>query len=121
MASPALAEAVKREEEALAGAGRVLVRPSGTEALIRVMVEAKTTQIAQAVADRLADFIKSQKNKNLFLGFFFTNCLTFHWIDRYNTICTNLARRHPSPWTSAAMKRCANWLPAAAAKRRKLL
>ena len=61
MASPALAEAVKQEEEALAGAGRVLVRPSGTEALIRVMVEAKTTQIAQAVADRLADFIKSQK------------------------------------------------------------
>ena len=51
MASPALAEAVKREEEALAGAGRVLVRPSGTEALIRVMVEAKTTQIAQAVAE----------------------------------------------------------------------
>ena len=62
MASPALAEAVKREEEALAGAGRVLVRPSGTEALIRVMVEAKTTDIAQTVADRLADFIKSQKN-----------------------------------------------------------
>ena len=29
--------------------------------MIRVMVEAKTTQIAQAVADRLADFIKSQK------------------------------------------------------------
>ncbi len=44
MASPALAEAVKREEDALAGAGRVLVRPSGTEALIRVMVEAKTTR-----------------------------------------------------------------------------
>ncbi len=52
---------MKQEEEALAGAGRVLVRPSGTEALMRVMVEAKTTQIAQAVADRLADFIKSQK------------------------------------------------------------
>ena len=62
MASPALAEAVQQEEDALAGAGRVLVRPSGTEALIRVMVEAKTTGIAQAVADRLADFIKSQKN-----------------------------------------------------------
>lgn len=61
MASPALAEAVKREEDALAGAGRVLVRPSGTEALIRVMVEAKTTDIARSVADRLADFIKSQK------------------------------------------------------------
>ena len=62
MASPQLAEAVKREEEALAGAGRVLVRPSGTEALIRVMVEAKTTEKAGEVADRLADFIKSQKN-----------------------------------------------------------
>ena len=61
MASPALAEAVKREEDALAGAGRVLVRPSGTEALIRVMVEARTTGIARGVADRLADFIKSQE------------------------------------------------------------
>ena len=61
MASPALAEAVKREEEALAGAGRVLVRPSGTEALIRVMVEAKTTETARDTADRLTDFIKSQE------------------------------------------------------------
>ena len=61
MASPELGEAVAREEAQLGGEGRVLVRPSGTEALIRVMVEAKTTQIAQAVADRLADFIKSQK------------------------------------------------------------
>lgn len=59
MASPELAEAVKREEEALNGAGRVLVRASGTEALIRVMVEAKTTEIAQTVADRLINFIKS--------------------------------------------------------------
>ena len=38
MASPLLAQAVQREEEALAGEGRVLVRPSGTEALMRVMV-----------------------------------------------------------------------------------
>ncbi|MFR1616565.1 MAG: hypothetical protein ACLSUM_04125 [Dysosmobacter welbionis] len=120
MASPALAEAVKREEEALAGAGRVLVRPSGTEALIRVMVEAKH-------ADRpggggpAGRFHQIAKKIKICFSDFFTNCLTFHWIDRYNTICTNLARRHPSPWTSAAMKRCANWLPAAAAKRRKLL
>ena len=61
MASPALKEAVKKEEEALNGAGRVLVRASGTEALIRVMVEAKTTEIAQEVADRLIDFVKSLK------------------------------------------------------------
>ena len=58
MASPELAEAVKREEEALGSEGRVLVRPSGTEALIRVMVEAKTTEIAHQVASVLADFIK---------------------------------------------------------------
>lgn len=61
MASSALAEAVKREEEALGSEGRILVRPSGTEALIRVMVEAKTQEKAQAVADTLADFIKSIK------------------------------------------------------------
>ena len=59
MAAPQLWEAVKREEEALAGAGRVLVRASGTEALIRVMVEAKTVEIAQQVADKLVNFIKS--------------------------------------------------------------
>ena len=60
MASAELAAAVKREEETLGETGRVLVRPSGTEALIRVMVEAKSTNTAQEVADRLADFIKSQ-------------------------------------------------------------
>ena len=61
MASEALAQAVAAEEAALSGEGRVLVRPSGTEALIRVMVEAKTTEQAQAVAEKLADFIKTQK------------------------------------------------------------
>ncbi len=61
MESAELAEAVKAEEDALAGAGRVLVRASGTEALIRVMVEAKTTEIAQNTAGRLAGLIKSLK------------------------------------------------------------
>ncbi len=59
MASPLLAQAVQREEEALSGEGRVLVRPSGTEALMRVMVEAKTQQTAQETARRLADLISS--------------------------------------------------------------
>ena len=59
MASPALAEATKREEEALNGEGRILIRPSGTEALMRVMVEAKTDETAQTVAERLADLIRN--------------------------------------------------------------
>jgi len=61
MTSDELKDAVKREEDALAGAGRVLVRASGTEALIRVMVEAKTTEIAEDVANRLVNFIKSME------------------------------------------------------------
>ena len=59
MASPLLSQAVQREEEALSGEGRVLVRPSGTEALMRVMVEAKTQETAQETARRLADLISS--------------------------------------------------------------
>ena len=61
MASPALKNAVKAEEEALCGAGRILVRPSGTEALIRVMVEAKTTEKAAEIAKKIADFVKTVK------------------------------------------------------------
>jgi len=62
MASPQLAEAVQKEEAAMAGEGRVLVRASGTEPLIRVMVEAKTTEIAQNVVDRLIDLVNLLKN-----------------------------------------------------------
>lgn len=59
MASPLLAQAVQREQTALSGEGRVLVRPSGTEALMRVMVEAKTQEMAQETAQRLADLIQN--------------------------------------------------------------
>jgi phosphoglucosamine mutase len=45
-------EAVERE---LGDAGRVLIRPSGTEPLIRVMVEAKSAQLAETSARRIAD------------------------------------------------------------------
>ena len=57
MASEQLAEATRKEEAGLNGEGRVLIRPSGTEALMRVMVEAKTQEIAQTTAQRLADLI----------------------------------------------------------------
>jgi phosphoglucosamine mutase len=56
-ASPAVGEAVAAEEAALAGAGRVLLRPSGTEQLVRVMVEAPTQEQADSVAARLADVV----------------------------------------------------------------
>jgi len=53
-----LQQAVADMEQALDGKGRVLVRPSGTEALIRVMVEAQSKQLAQQAADQLANIIK---------------------------------------------------------------
>ena len=58
MASDALRDAIANEEGKLNGEGRVLVRPSGTEALIRVMVEAKTEQIARLTAENLVNVIK---------------------------------------------------------------
>ena len=59
MASAALKEAISGEEQGLAGNGRILVRPSGTEALVRVMVEAETEETANACANRLANLIKT--------------------------------------------------------------
>jgi len=57
---PVLAEAVAVEEAALAGRGRVLLRPSGTEPMVRVMVEAPTDETARAVADRLAGVVRDR-------------------------------------------------------------
>ena len=57
MQSPILADAVQKEEKALFGQGRVLIRPSGTEALMRVMVEAATEEIARDAANRLVKVI----------------------------------------------------------------
>jgi phosphoglucosamine mutase len=51
---PDVVAAVAEAEAALAGAGRVLLRPSGTESLVRVMVEAPTVEDAQTIADRLS-------------------------------------------------------------------
>jgi len=58
MASELLWSAVRKEEEMLGGEGRVLVRASGTEPLIRVMVEAKTQEICDDCANRLADVVR---------------------------------------------------------------
>jgi phosphoglucosamine mutase len=55
--SDAVADAVNAVEDELGDAGRVLLRPSGTEQLVRVMVEAPTQEQADAVAQRLADVV----------------------------------------------------------------
>jgi phosphoglucosamine mutase len=54
-----VAEAVREAEKALAGTGRVLLRPSGTEPLVRVMVEAPTEAQARETADRIADVVRA--------------------------------------------------------------
>ncbi|MFJ9925766.1 MULTISPECIES: phosphoglucosamine mutase [Streptomyces] len=54
-----LAAAVVEAERELGETGRVLLRPSGTEPLVRVMVEAADIEQARSVAGRLADAVKS--------------------------------------------------------------
>jgi phosphoglucosamine mutase len=56
----AVKEAVEREQQALEGRGRVLVRPSGTEPLVRVMVEAPTAEEADAVCGRLVAVVEAE-------------------------------------------------------------
>ena len=58
-AAESVSAAVAEVEAELAGRGRVLLRPSGTEQLVRVMVEAGSEEAAQAHADRLAGVVSA--------------------------------------------------------------
>ncbi len=58
--SAAISLAVKAAEDRLGDSGRVLLRASGTEALVRVMVEAASDSLAEEVARQLADIVKSE-------------------------------------------------------------
>ncbi len=53
-------EEVKKMEGKLGERGRILVRPSGTEPLVRVMVEGKDAQEVSLLAHQLADFVRAQ-------------------------------------------------------------
>ena len=59
MSSEALKAEIAAVEEVLGGDGRILIRPSGTEALIRVMVEAKNEEDAVNYTERLVNFIEN--------------------------------------------------------------
>jgi phosphoglucosamine mutase len=58
MEYPEIASAIKKIEEKFAGEGRVLIRPSGTEPLVRVMIEGKDQKIIQNEAEKLASLIQ---------------------------------------------------------------
>ena len=55
---PGVADAVSRAQSQLGGDGRVLVRPSGTEPTVRVMVQAKDAQLAELVVGQLANAVR---------------------------------------------------------------
>ena len=57
MSSPILARAIKEEEKGMSGSGRILVRPSGTEPLVRVMVEGRNMAQLKEIVRRLANII----------------------------------------------------------------
>jgi phosphoglucosamine mutase len=55
--SPTLMAAKQAAESALGSQGRVLIRPSGTEPLLRVMVEARDPELARSLAERLVESV----------------------------------------------------------------
>ncbi len=55
-----IADAVAAAERELAGSGRVLLRPSGTEPMVRVMVEAADQKTAEAIAHNLAEIVRRE-------------------------------------------------------------
>jgi phosphoglucosamine mutase len=55
-----ISEAVRSAEDALGSTGRVLVRPSGTEPLIRVMVEAESDEVAGVHAQTIAEVVTAE-------------------------------------------------------------
>ena len=59
MRSQAVKDAIVAAEQQLADSGRILLRPSGTEPLIRVMVEGQDTGVVEQVANELAEVVRS--------------------------------------------------------------
>lgn len=60
MEVPAIAAIIGKMEEEMAGNGRILVRPSGTEPLLRVMAEAPTDELVDYYVDTIADVVRAE-------------------------------------------------------------
>ena len=57
---PVIKEAIEKIEEEFSGNGRVLIRPSGTEPLVRVMIEGENQEVLNTKARELADLIEER-------------------------------------------------------------
>jgi phosphoglucosamine mutase len=62
-ADAGITSAVNAAEKELAGQGRVLLRASGTEPLIRVMVEGRDSELVKSLAQRIAAVVKEAAAK----------------------------------------------------------
>ena len=60
MKDPEIADEIRRIEEKMAGNGRVLIRPSGTEPLVRVMIEGDDEKQLEELAQGLAHMIEEK-------------------------------------------------------------
>ncbi len=63
--SPTVKKAISAAEKNLSGQGRVLLRPSGTESVVRIMVEGKDAQQVQKIAEQLAKTVKRVSSPSL--------------------------------------------------------
>ena len=61
--NPVILDEIQKAETVLAGRGRLLIRPSGTEAKIRVMAEGPDSAELQSLTEHLAEVIREQQNK----------------------------------------------------------
>lgn len=62
--NPKVSKAIEEVEAEMAGNGRVLVRPSGTEPLVRVMVEALTEEDTERYCSKIADVVVAEMGLN---------------------------------------------------------
>jgi phosphoglucosamine mutase len=66
--SPQIKEAIARAETRLAGTGRIVLRPSGTEPVIRVMVEGRDEKLVKEICRELASVVAAAAEQKVAVG-----------------------------------------------------